>query len=209
GAPAAEIPSSLTTRSDMAPTTDDLWAAYKATGNLDARNELVFRYAHVLRFCVSRIASRLPHYIDRDDLVQEGWIGMLNAMERFDPGRGLRFETYAPARIEGAIRDAHREHDWAPRSVRTNARRIDAAMSKLEAALGRSPTDDEIARELGWDPSRYRRAVDDIWRSSVLAMEDVLMVGRDAGEGTRADALADLSSPDPVLQIEEREQREV
>src|SRR2546422_5871993 len=100
----------------MAPTTDELWATYKATGDRKARDELAFHYAGLVRFCATRIAARLPRHVDREDLIQESWIGLLDAMERFKPARGLRFETYAPSRIDGAIRDAHREHDWAPRS---------------------------------------------------------------------------------------------
>ena len=192
----------------MAPTNDELWVTYKATGDRRARDELSARYTPLVVFWVRRVAARLPHYVDRDDLSQEGFIGLLDAIDRFDPTRGVRFETYAPTRIVGAVRDAHREQDWAPRSVRSHARQIDAAMAKLEAALSRSPTDAEIAAELGMDPTRYHRVVEDIWLSSVQALEDLLRIPGDlAGRGSGPSSIADVSAPDPLLLLEAAEER--
>jgi len=127
---------------------DALWASYKSTGDLELRNRLVLQYSPLVKYVAGRVRSGLPDSVDQSDLVSEGVIGLMDAIERFEPARGLQFQTYAVPRIRGAIIDSLRSADWVPRTVRDKIRDIERAKGALEARLGRSPVDAEIAEEM-------------------------------------------------------------
>ena len=130
------------------PSVDELWKTYKATGGLELRNRLVLQYAPLVKYVAGRVGSGLPDSVDHADLVSDGVIGLMDAIEKFDPDRGWQFQTYAVPRIRGAIIDSLRSADWVPRSVRNRIREIERAQVDLWARLGRSPSDIEIADEM-------------------------------------------------------------
>src|SRR6478752_5072496 len=126
----------------------DLWKRYKGTGSERAREQLVVAYSPLVKYVAGRMSSGLPAHVEEADLISYGLIGLINAIERFDPDREIKFETYAITRIKGAIIDELRALDWVPRSVRARAREFEKANAKLEHRLQRAPTDEEMAAEL-------------------------------------------------------------
>src|SRR5881409_3409702 len=127
----------------------DLWRRYKRDGDERARERLVIAYSPLVKYVSGRMASGLPAHVEEADLISYGLVGLISAIGRFEPEREIKFETYAITRIKGAIIDELRSLDWVPRSVRSRAREIERANSKLEHRLQRAPTDEEMANELG------------------------------------------------------------
>ena len=128
---------------------DELWAEFISTRDEELRNRLVLQYAPLVKYVAGRVGSGLPTSVEQGDLVSDGVIGLMDAIDRFEPERGLQFQTFAVPRIRGAILDGLRSLDWVPRSVRTKVRDIERAQAGLEARLGRTPEDEEIAAEIG------------------------------------------------------------
>src|SRR6478672_9342358 len=126
----------------------ELWRRYKSAGDLNARERLVVAYSPLVKYVSGRMASGLPAHVDEADLISYGLVGLINAIERFELERQIKFETYAITRIKGAIIDELRSQDWVPRSVRARARAIERANQKLEHKLQRAPSDEEMASEL-------------------------------------------------------------
>src|SRR6188768_1925346 len=126
----------------------DLWRRYKASGSDRAREQLVVAYSPLVKYVAGRMASGLPAHVEEADLISYGLVGLINAIERFEVEREIKFETYAITRIKGSIIDELRSLDWVPRSVRARAREIERANAKLEHQLQRAPTDEEMAAEL-------------------------------------------------------------
>lgn len=127
----------------------ELWQGYKSTGDLALRNRLVLQYSPLVKYVAGRVRSGLPQSVDQADLISEGVIGLIDAIDKFEPARGLQFQTYAVPRIRGAMVDSLRASDWVPRSLREKKRDLDQARTALEARLSRAATDAEIAAELG------------------------------------------------------------
>jgi RNA polymerase sigma factor for flagellar operon FliA len=135
----------------MSPSEDlqQIWAEYRATGEAGLRNRLVLQYAPLVKYVAGRLRTRMPDSVDPDDLVSDGVLGLMDAIERFEPARGLSFQTFAVPRIRGAIIDGMRSMDFVPRSVRDKLRAVQRAQVLLEERLGRVPEDAEVAREVG------------------------------------------------------------
>ena len=129
----------------------DLWRRYKDDGDAAARERLVVAYSPMVKFVAGRLGAGLPSHVEDADLISYGLIGLIGAIERFEPERGIKFETFAMTRIRGAIIDELRSLDWVPRSVRSRAREIEAAQAKLEHELQRAPTEAELAAKLEHD----------------------------------------------------------
>ena len=163
------------------PSTDELWDDYLATRSLDDRNALVVRYGSLVRAVASKVASGLPSSVDRDDLVAYGQFGLIDAIERYDRDRNVKFETFAITRIRGSILDEIRALDWVPRSVRTKARGLDKAAVLLEAQLGRPPTPEEVAEHL-------EISVSDIASSNSMVVAGYVGSIDDTFPGVSADA---------------------
>lgn len=125
------------------------WSEYKAGGDLEIRNRLVLHYTSLVRYVAAKVASGLPAQVERDDLISYGMFGLMDAIDKFDLDKGVKFETYAVARIKGSIIDELRHLDWVPRTVRSKARDIDRVQNELHATLGRPPEDAEMATALG------------------------------------------------------------
>jgi RNA polymerase sigma factor for flagellar operon FliA len=160
----------------------ELWRRYKERGDGSARERLVVAYSPLVKFVAGRTGARLPSHVDQADLISYGMIGLIEAMERFEPGRQIRFETFAMQRIRGAIIDELRSLDWVPRSVRSRARDIEGANSKLEHELGRAPTDGELAEKLGMSEEDLQEALLQISNSSILALEELWMTPDASGD---------------------------
>jgi RNA polymerase sigma factor FliA len=183
----------------------ELWSDYRASGDRATRDRLILHYSPLVKFVSGRVLSRLPDSLDGADLVSYGILGLIDAIEKFDPERGFKFETYAVPRIRGAILDELRSIDWVPRSVRAKARAADQAYTKLEHRLRRSPTDEELAVELGISSSELDVLLRQTTRASVLQLDEVLFTG---GQGFRTlgDTIAD-SSEGPGARLELQETR--
>ena len=193
--------------SDDASETRQLWADYKQTRAQDLRDKLIIQYSPLVKYVAGRVGVGLPRNVEQSDLVSFGVFGLIDAIEKFDPERGYKFETYAIARIKGAILDELRSIDWVPRSVRSKARTLERAMGKLEAEHHRSPTDDEVADEMGVTPQQLQTTLSQISFVGVAALDEMLS-GGDRGESvTLGDTVADAGDgPMGVYEVEEMRQ---
>ncbi|HUQ64086.1 MAG TPA: RNA polymerase sigma factor WhiG [Acidimicrobiales bacterium] len=190
-----------------APDISELWDEYKANMSTDIRNRLVLHYAPLVKYVASRVSSGLPQSVEQADLVSYGMFGLIDAIDKFDPARGYKFETYAIARIRGAIIDELRSIDWVPRSVRAKARAIEKTYAKLENDLLRTPTDAEVAAAMGTTEDELQALFAQISFLGVVALEDTLSVGPDRADSvTVADTIPD-SGAGPVAAFEEQETR--
>ena len=152
---------------------DELWAAFRVDRDVELRNRLVLQYSPLVKYVAGRLRTRLPDNVEYNDLVSDGIIGLMDAIERFDPDRGLTFQTFAVPRIRGAMVDALRALDWVPRSVREKVRRVEEAQRTLEAKLGRIPEDPEIAAELGISVTELRELYAKVAFTSVATLDDL------------------------------------
>ena len=185
-----------------------LWSEFKDTGSPAARERLILHFAPLVKYVVGRVASGLPQNVERADLVSYGMFGLMDALDKFDMGREVKFETYAIPRIRGAIIDELRAMDWVPRSVRFKAREVEKATSGLEAKLRRAPTEEEIAEHLGISVSELHEVVTQISFVSVMALDEMVGGGDEGGEKrTLLDTLADAGSADPMSELEGQEMR--
>ncbi len=182
-----------------------LWYAHKYAGQQSARDELILHYAPLVQFVAGRMAATAPSHVDRADLVGYGIFGLIDAVERFDPGRGYRFETYAIARIRGNILDELRSYDWVPRSVRAKARAIDTAVGELQSALHRSPTEAELAGALGMTADELHRALSQVAVVNIVNFDTALGAVIDGESGlTVGDVLVDADEgPHHQVELEE------
>jgi RNA polymerase sigma factor for flagellar operon FliA len=187
--------------------TSDLWIQYARTRDPALRERLILQYAPLVKYVVGRLAINLPAVLDAEDVLSYGTLGLIEAIERFDPSRGIKFETYAISRIRGAIIDGLRALDQIPRSTRQRAREIERALADLEAQLGRAPTDEEVAAHLGLELDRYQQALQN---TSVLtlSLDSLLEVDDDTAPAVPAGKLGDRESPDPVALAERHELEE-
>jgi RNA polymerase sigma factor FliA len=136
-------------RADPRTDVSALWSRYKDEQDSDARDELILNYSPLVKYVAGRLASSLPQNVDTADLISYGIFGLIDAIEKFDLSRAIKFETYAIARIKGAIIDELRAMDWVPRSVRSRAREIEQTYVALENELRRVPDDQEVADRMG------------------------------------------------------------
>jgi RNA polymerase sigma factor FliA len=189
--------------------TQSLWQEYRKTGDAALRERLILTYAPLVKYVAGRVGSGLPSHVDESDLVQYGLLGLIGAIERYDPGRDIKFETYAIARIKGSIIDELRAMDWVPRSVRARARDIERAIAELEARLGRAPTDEEIAGKLGVSQDELADSLTDISRSSIAALDELWTVSSTGGDQIALiDTIEDTQGPEPQSALAETEMKE-
>jgi len=186
---------------------DDLWAEFKRTGAQTLRNQLIIFYSPFVKYVAGRVLAGLPRHFDEEDLVSYGIIGLIDAIERFEPDRNLRFETYAIPRIKGAIIDELRSIDWVPRSVRTKARAVEQAVTHLEATLRRTPNEVEVAAELEMTVGEFHKAMRKISSVGMMALDEVLRGGDRSERSTLGETLPD-SGHGPVDTFEAKESKE-
>jgi RNA polymerase sigma factor FliA len=176
----------------------DLWRRYKDQGDERARERLVVAYSPLVKFIAGRMASGLPSHVEEGDLISYGLLGLIGAIERFDLDREIKFETFAVARVKGAIIDELRSLDWVPRSVRARARDVERANAKLEGRLQRSPTEEEMAEELDMTVEEFQSALLEIANSSVLALDDLWTFADPEGSGGQISVLDTITDPNAV-----------
>ncbi|MGH3908655.1 MAG: FliA/WhiG family RNA polymerase sigma factor [Pseudonocardiaceae bacterium] len=180
-----------------------LWRAYGHDRDATLRDRLVLHYAPLVKYVAGRVGTGLPAHVDVADLVQSGVFGLVDAIERFEQERGLKFETYAMQRIRGAILDELRAQDWVPRSVRTRAREVERALERLEGRLQRSASDAEVAEELGIALNDLRDVYAQLQLTSVVALDELVAVG-----GTSlAETLPDDKVAEPGAVLDSAESR--
>lgn len=179
----------------------DLWERLKIHGDVSARDDLILRYMSLVRYVAGRVGMGLPASIDTGDLIGYGVFGLIDAIEKFDLDRAVKFETYAINRIRGAIIDELRATDWIPRSVRHKARGVERAQAELEAQLHRAPTDAEIAAAMEISLVELNQIVSQISTVHLVALDEVLSPGLDAGLSL-IDTLEDTQAEDPVTLLE-------
>jgi len=176
----------------------DLWRRYKQEGDASARERLVVAYSPMVKFVAGRLGAGLPSHVDDADLISYGLMGLIGAIERFEPERGIKFETFAMTRIRGAIIDELRSLDWVPRSVRARAREIESTQAKLEHELQRAPTEAELAKKLGISEEELQTSLLEIANSSVYALDELWTVSDSSGDTVSLlDTISDPRAEDP------------
>jgi RNA polymerase sigma factor for flagellar operon FliA len=187
----------------------EMWRRYKGSGDRHARERLVVAYSPLVKYVSGRMASGLPAHVDEADLISYGLVGLINAIERFDLEREIKFETYAITRIKGAIIDELRSLDWVPRSVRARARDIEKANARLEHRLQRAPTDEEMAAELNITEDEFQEALLQISNSTIAALDELWTVSDSSGDQVSLlDTLTDENAPDPAAMIDQTDLKE-
>lgn len=195
---------------DLAPrdAVAEIWVEYKSTGSPQRREELIVHYAPLVSMVASRIAMRLPSSVEHADLVSYGMFGLIDAIEKFELDREIKFETYASARIRGAVIDELRQIDWVPRSVRSKSRAIDRAHAELEAQWHRRPTDEEVATHLGVPVVDVRAVHAQVSRANVVALDELLAVGAERAEPMSIlDTVVQGHGDDPARSFEAKESK--
>jgi RNA polymerase sigma factor for flagellar operon FliA len=188
--------------------TQTLWLEFRRTKDKALRDRLILTYAPLVKYVAGRLGSGLPAHVDEGDLVSYGLLGLIGAIERYDPARDIKFETYAIARIKGAIIDELRALDWVPRSVRSRAREIERAIAELEAKLGVAPTDEQIAQKIGISVDELEESLTDISRSSIAALDELWSVSGEGDQVSLMDTIEDETGPRPEAALDETEMRE-
>lgn len=186
-----------------------LWRKYRASRDRQLRDRLILTYAPLVKFVAGRLGSGLPAHVDEGDLVSYGLLGLIGAIERYDPDRDVKFETYAIARIKGSIIDELRAMDWVPRSVRARARDIERAIGELEAQTGRVPSEEEIAAKLGVSQDELGENLLEISRSSIAALDELWTISSTGGDQVALiDTIEDTKGPEPQAALAQTEMRE-
>src|SRR5262245_635194 len=189
--------------------TQALWHEFKRTNERALRDRLILTYAPLVKYVAGRLGSGLPAHVEEGDLVSYGLLGLIGAIERFDPDRDIKFETYAIARIKGSIIDELRSMDWVPRSVRARAREIERTIGQLEAKLGRAPTDEEISRTLGISEEEFQDSLLEISRTSIAALDELWTSSAHGGDPvSRIDTSPDPDAAEPQAAMAHTELRE-
>ena len=189
--------------------TQALWQEYKRSRDQLVRDRLILTYAPLVKYVAGRLGSGLPAHVDEGDLVSYGLLGLIGAIERFDPDRDIKFETYAIARIKGSIIDELRSMDWVPRSVRARARDIERAIASLEAKLTRAPTDEEIASALNITDEEFQGSLLEISRSSIAALDELWSAPGSSGDSVALiDTIEDPQAAEPQSAMAHTEIRE-
>jgi RNA polymerase sigma factor for flagellar operon FliA len=179
-----------------------LWERYRDEGDSKARNALVERYLHIVRFVAERIFNKLPSSVDFDDLTSAGIFGLFNAIDGYDFERGTKFETYCAARVRGAILDELRSQDWVPRLIRARANRIQATYEELEAKLQRDPTKEEMAACLDVSVADYEQMLQDSSAATLVSLNKRVDDGEGPTGSTQADILEDKRGPSPYEHLQ-------
>ncbi len=173
-----------------------LWRDYHANRNPESREKLIENYLPLVKLVAGRVAVSLPQHVDKDDLISNGFFGLMESIERFDPDRGVKFETYAVVRVRGAILDSLRAQDWIPATIRQKARQYEQTVAKMEHVLGRSAQDEEIAGAMKISLSELYTLINHLNISTLIPLE----------EFARTET-ASQHTPNPSQQLEEEEVR--
>jgi RNA polymerase sigma factor for flagellar operon FliA len=199
------LPVQAQTPADM----KQVWVEYKKTGQAELRNCLMERYLPIVKYNAERIATKLPDEVENDDLISAGIFGLMDAIEAFDLARGVKFETYCAPRIRGAILDELRAMDWVPRLVRNRAHKLEQATRELEAELGRSPSEDELALRLHMPPAQFDKLLRDATAISLISLSRKYYESDSSRDVCEIDILEDKRGRDPVKEIQKRDLKDL
>jgi RNA polymerase sigma factor for flagellar operon FliA len=190
-------------------TEEEYWQDYRHNRDPKIREMFIKQYAPLVKYVAGKVAVGMPHNVEFDDLVGFGIFGLLDAIDKFDPEKNVKFKTYAVTRIRGAIFDELRTIDWVPRSVRQKTREVEEAIGALEAQLGRTATDQEIANSLGLDEKEFIKTMMKISGTTMLSLNDLWFSGDENDKVSIGDSIESPSSLNPDVIIEKDEIRRV
>jgi RNA polymerase sigma factor for flagellar operon FliA len=197
-------------RTDGDVTVGDLWGVFKTSGDKAVRERLILHYSPLVKYVAGRVGAGLPPSVEQTDLVSYGVFGLIDAIEKFDPERAIKFESYAMTRIRGAILDGLRATDWIPRSLRHKARDVQNAYASLQSRLHRTPTEREVAAELDISEQQLAAIFSQLSFVNVVALDELLAPNEDGGTTlSLGETLADIHAEDPVAAAEACEVRQL
>jgi RNA polymerase sigma factor for flagellar operon FliA len=188
---------------------EDRWLHYRKTRDPKIREAFIKQYAPLVKYVAGKVAMGMPHNVEFDDLVGFGVFGLIDAIDKYDPEKNVKFKTYAVMRIRGAIFDELRQIDFVPRSVRQKTREIETTISSLEAQLGRTASDQEIAGALGIDESEYMKVIQKISSTSIISLNDLWYSSDDNDKVSIGDSIESPSSLNPDVMVVNEEIRRV
>lgn len=203
-----DSPVASTTTAESRPTAQELWQRYHRRADTHTENALVEQYLPLVRSAVGRLAMTLPDHVDHDDLYSAGLVGLLQALRNYDPACNTSFESYARVRIRGAMLDELRRMDWVPRTVHEKARRIQEAMAELEQRLGRTPSEEQMAKALKMTVGEYSELLDEI-RPAAFVCLDATSSSEGPEGGNLYEVVADPAENGPVEAVSRRELKRV
>ena len=192
-------------KTDQELSIDQTWGQFHKTRDEHFRNLLLEHYRYLVRYCAERLHSKLPDKVELDDLISAGNFGLMDAIDAFDPTRGVKFETYCSPRIRGSILDELRSMDWVPRLVRARAHQLTKAIHSLETSLGRKPTEQEIAEELNIDMEEFNRLQRDANAASQVSLNTKYTDGDGEKDIREIDIIKDERSENPVIEAQKRD----
>ena len=184
---------------------DQIWEQFHKGQDDYFRNLLIENYAHLVRYAAERLYSKLPDKVELDDLISAGTFGLMDAIDAFDPSRGVKFETYCSPRIRGSILDELRSMDWVPRLVRARASRLAKATQALETHLGRKPTKKETAKKLEMNKEDFERLQRDANAINLVSLDSNSGKGDGENDMREIDVVKDQRSQDPLIEAQKRD----
>lgn len=184
---------------------NQVWQDFFQTHSEQCRNMLMENYLHLVKYTAERIWVKLPDKVDLDDLIQAGIFGLMDALDAFDPSRGVKFETYCSPRVRGSILDELRSMDWVPRLVRARAHQLDRARQTLEAHFGRIPTEQELASELQLGKDDFHRLQRDANAIGLISLNNKFNESDSQKEIREVDIIEDQKSQNPVTEVQKRD----
>lgn len=206
-------------KSDLGPTiqvdltpdpVQEAWEEYKSSGSGSARDSLILHYSPLVKYVAGRVGVGLPANVEQADLISYGIFGLIDAIEKYELSRGIKFETYAISRIRGAIIDELRAIDWVPRSVRFKAREVEKAYNALENKLKRPPSDAEIAKEMDISVDELNAIYTKLSTVSLVALDELMAVEGGSGDKiSLVDTLEDIKTVSPENAFEVDEMKEI
>lgn len=196
--------------SDSETPIDALWKNFHENPSSKSREKLILHYAPLVKYVAQRVGVGLPPSVQLEDLVSYGVFGLMDAIEKYNPDRGIKFETYAVARIKGAIIDGLRADDWVPRSIRQKAKQVEKAYGELEEELSRVPTDSEVANHLGVSHAEYLKLIESLSSVSIVALDELWTGSDEKPEGfLLVDMVEDHRALEPEKTVELEEMKEI
>ena len=190
-------------------TEEELWIEFRKTESIQLRDAFIRQYMPLVKYVAGKVAVGMPGNVEFDDLVGFGQFGLLDAINKFDPEKNVKFKTYAVTRIRGAIVDELRQMDWVPRSVRQKSREIEDTIVELESRLGRTASDEEIASAMNMSLDDFHHAMLKVSGTSVLSLNDVWYSGEDSDKMSIGDSIESPSSLNPDVIVEREEIKRV
>jgi RNA polymerase sigma factor FliA len=192
-------------KSTQHPNIAEVWEKFLKDRSEKLRNILLEHYLPIVKYTADRIYAKLPDKVELDDLVSAGIFGLMDAVDAFDQGRGVKFETYCTPRIRGAILDELRSMDWVPRLVRSRAHQLEKATHTLEVSLGRAPTEKETASEMKLDMEEFYRLLRDAAATGIVSLNNKYAEGGGEKDICEIDIIEDQRSEDPIVEAQKRD----